>query len=87
MTPAGIDVAGRFVNWLPSYIDKYAQPEDALRLLGGFRTAMKVCIHPLAGSAGAVLGGWATDSFFGGRRAPVISLFLGTLGLSSSLRA
>jgi sugar phosphate permease len=74
-----------FVNWLPSHIDKYAQPEDTLRFLGSFRSAMKVCIHPLAGSAGAVLGGWATDRFFGGRRAPVISLLLGILGLFSIL--
>jgi sugar phosphate permease len=44
---------------------------------------MKRCIHPLAGSAGAVLAGWATDRFFGGRRAPVIAILLAVLGVCS----
>ena len=44
---------------------------------------MKRCIHPLAGSAGAILAGWATDRFFGGRRAPVIVVLLAALGFFS----
>ena len=41
---------------------------------------MKVCILPLAGSPGAILAGWATDRFFGGRRAPVIVVLLVAAG-------
>jgi sugar phosphate permease len=44
---------------------------------------MKLCIHPLAGSIGAVVAGWATDRFFGGRRAPVIAILLLCLGAFS----
>lgn len=36
---------------------------------------------PLGGVAGALLTGWATDRFFGGRRAPVICALLVALGL------
>lgn len=71
-----------FVNWLPSYLDKYAG-EDLPSLMGTFKKAMKLCIHPLAGSAGALLAGWATDRFFGGRRAPVIVILLAVLGIAS----
>ena len=49
-------------------------------LLGSFGEVMKRCIHPLAGSAGAILAGWATDRFFGGRRAPVIAIAAGAAG-------
>ena len=65
-----------FVNWLPSFI--------AERGSGSWmKDMMKLCIHPLAGSAGAVFAGWATDRFFKGRRAPVIAILLLILGLSS----
>jgi sugar phosphate permease len=46
---------------------------------------MKLCIHPLAGSAGAIAAGWATDRFFRGSRAPVIAILLAVLGISSVL--
>ena len=71
-----------FVNWLPDYMDKYGGT-DVSSLMGSFKKAMKLCIHPLAGSAGAQLAGWATDRFFGGRRAPVIAMLLVVLGVSS----
>jgi sugar phosphate permease len=48
-----------------------------------FKDVMKLCIHPLAGSVGAIAAGWATDRFFHGRRAPVIAILLATLGLFS----
>ena len=55
-----------FVNWLPSFMESRASTGS------WFKEVMKLCIHPLAGSVGAIVAGWATDNFFGGRRAPVI---------------
>lgn len=43
--------------------------------------AFKYAVLPFGGIAGAYLGGWATDRFFGGRRAPVIFGLLLALGL------
>jgi sugar phosphate permease len=43
--------------------------------------AMKYAILPVGGIAGALLAGWATDRFFGGRRAPVICGLLVLLGV------
>ena len=43
--------------------------------------AFKYAVLPFGGIAGAYLSGWATDRFFKGRRAPVISLLLIALGL------
>ena len=73
-----------FVNWLPAFLDAQGIG-DASPLLEDFKKAMKLCIHPLAGSAGAILAGWATDRFFGGRRAPVIVVLLFLLGIFSIL--
>lgn len=73
-----------FVNWLPDYI-KTQEIEHASTLVGNFKTIMKVCILPLGGVPGALLAGWATDRFFGGRRAPVIAVLLMLLGLLSIL--
>lgn len=44
-------------------------------------SSIKMGILPLGGIAGALWSGWATDRFFGGRRAPVICLLLGLLGV------
>jgi len=73
-----------FVNWLPAFLDAQGVG-DAAPLLANFKKAMKLCIHPLAGSAGAILAGWATDRFFGGRRGPVIVVLLVLLGVFSIL--
>jgi sugar phosphate permease len=43
--------------------------------------AFKYAVLPFGGMAGAFLAGWATDRFFGGRRAPVICGLLLALGL------
>ncbi len=43
--------------------------------------ALKYAVLPLGGIAGALVGGWATDRFFSGRRAPVICGFLVLLGV------
>jgi sugar phosphate permease len=70
-----------FINWLPAYLDNQ---ELSIGVSGfGFKTVMKRCIHPLAGGAGAIVAGWATDRFFKGRRAPVIAVMLLLLGISS----
>jgi len=70
-----------FVNWLPAFLDEC---EVSMGVAGfGVKTVMKRCIHPLAGGAGAIIAGWATDRFFRGRRAPVIAILLVVLGASS----
>ena len=46
--------------------------------------AKYMCL-PLGGVAGALVTGWATDRFFGGRRAPVICALLVALGLLTIL--
>jgi len=73
-----------FVNWLPAFLDAQGIG-DAAPLLANFKKAMTLCIHPLAGSAGAILAGWASDRFFGGRRAPVMVALLVLLGVFSIL--
>jgi len=73
-----------FVNWLPSYVDKFAS-QGRLGVLADFKKVMSICVHPLAGSLGVVVCGWATDRFFGGRRAPVIAIALLFLGIFSVL--
>ncbi|MBW7995123.1 MAG: MFS transporter [Candidatus Glassbacteria bacterium] len=71
-----------FVNWMPAYLDAHADGE-AGTLMANFKKIMKLCIHPLAGAVGAFTAGWATDRFFGGRRAPVIVVLLTLLGVFS----
>jgi len=71
-----------FVNWLPAFLDDSGGTE-AWTFMSNFKEVMKRIIHPLAGSAGAIAAGWATDRFFGGRRAPVIALLLVFLGVFS----
>jgi MFS transporter, OPA family, glycerol-3-phosphate transporter len=73
-----------FVNWMPAFLDAQGVG-DVAPLLANFKKAMTLCIHPLAGSAGAILAGWASDRFFGGRRAPVIVVLLALLGAFSVL--
>ena len=43
-------------------------------------TAIKYAVLPAGGVVGALFGGWATDRYFGGRRAPVICGLLLLLG-------
>ena len=74
-----------FVNWLPAYIME-AQGAAGTDVSAGFlKNAMKLGIHPVAGSVGVIVCGWATDRFFQGRRAPVIALALLALGVFSIL--
>lgn len=71
-----------FMNWMPDYLAKSATPESSLRI-AELKTMMKLCIHPLSGALGVVCAGWATDRFFGGRRAPVVAILLTLLGVAS----
>ena len=73
-----------FVNWLPSYLSD-TSGRTGSTFMAHFKDVMKLCIHPLSGSAGAIIAGWATDRFFHGRRAPVIAVLLAILGLFSML--
>jgi sugar phosphate permease len=79
-----------FVHWLPGYLGRPPGVEYGLEvaehgkeLMETFQTIVKVCILPLGGVPGMLLAGWATDKFFGGRRAPVIVLLLILLGITS----
>ena len=45
------------------------------------KAALDYAILPVGGVAGSLAAGWATDRFFGGRRAPVICGLLVVLGL------
>ena len=79
-----------FVHWLPGYLGRPPGVEYGLEvaeqgkeLMTTFKTIVKVCILPLGGVPGMLLAGWATDKFFGGRRAPVIAVLLIVLGITS----
>lgn len=45
------------------------------------KTALKIAVLPIGAVAGAYLSGWASDRFFGNRRAPVICILLLLLGV------
>jgi len=62
-----------FVDWGLTHLKE-------TRGTGVGKAALQYAILPLGGIAGAYLGGWASDRFFGSRRAPVICLLLAALG-------
>ena len=45
------------------------------------KSALKISVLPIGAVAGVFLSGWATDRFFGSRRAPVICVLLVLLGV------
>ncbi len=45
------------------------------------KSALKISVLPIGAVAGVFLSGWATDRFFGSRRAPVICVLLVALGV------
>lgn len=47
--------------------------------------ALKYAVLPLGGIVGSCVSGWATDRFFGGRRAPITALLLVLLGILTIL--
>jgi len=72
-----------FVNWLPKYLKAVHGTGGATFMDKYFMEMISLGILPLAGALGAVVAGWATDRYFGGRRAPVIVVLLLLLGFFS----
>ncbi len=57
-----------FVNWAPSYLqERQVSLAGAGWMMAGFE---------LAGLVGALVAGWLTDRFFGGRRSPVCFAYM-----------
>jgi len=67
-----------FFYWAPVYL---IEAQGASITSAG----IKVAVLPLAGSAGAIVTGWATGKFFQNRRAPVIAICLFTLAIFAYL--
>jgi len=67
-----------FFYWAPMYL---IEAQGASITSAG----IKIAVLPLAGSAGAIVTGWATGRFFQNRRAPVIAICLFGLALFSWL--
>ncbi len=65
-----------FFYWAPVYL---IEAQGASITSAG----LKVAVLPLAGSAGAIVTGWATGRFFQNRRAPVIAICLFCLAIFS----
>ena len=63
-----------FQDWGLAHLNEVQQTHVGI-------TAAKYAILPAGGILGALCGGWATDRFFAGRRAPVICGFLVLLGV------
>ncbi|HEX9949533.1 MAG TPA: MFS transporter, partial [Thermodesulfobacteriota bacterium] len=67
-----------FFYWAPTFL---IEVQGAKITSAG----LTVAVLPLAGSAGAIITGWATGRFFGNRRAPVIAICLFVLAFFSYL--
>ena len=67
-----------FFYWAPTFL---IEAQGAQISSAG----LKIAVLPLAGSAGAIICGWATEKFFQNRRAPVICICLFTLAIFSYL--
>jgi sugar phosphate permease len=67
-----------FFYWAPVYL---IEAQGASISSAG----LKVAVLPLAGSAGAIVTGWATGRFFDNRRAPIICMCLFMLAIFSYL--
>ncbi|HBD07651.1 MAG TPA: hypothetical protein DCZ69_05275 [Syntrophobacteraceae bacterium] len=67
-----------FFYWAPTFLIEAQGAEIS-------SAGLKVAILPLAGSAGAIISGWATGKFFNNRRAPVICICLFGLAIFSYL--
>ncbi|MBN2552585.1 MAG: MFS transporter [Spirochaetales bacterium] len=67
-----------FFYWAPTYL---IEAQGATITSAGWTVA----VLPLAGSAGAIITGWATGKFFNNRRAPVIAICLFVLAFFSYL--
>ena len=73
-----------FLDWGVSHLVAIEQEKlatmEAADTAAVLKSAVKYAVLPLGGVAGSFLAGWATDRFFGSRRAPVIVILLVCLG-------
>lgn len=67
-----------FFYWAPTFLIEAQGAEIT-------SAGLTVAVLPLAGSAGAIISGWATGKFFNDRRAPVICICLFGLAIFSYL--
>ncbi|HSO35457.1 MAG TPA: MFS transporter, partial [Labilithrix sp.] len=75
----GLDVVRYgFLDWAPGHL-------QAAHGSGISAAALKTSVLPLAGAAGALVSGWATDRYFQSRRAPVIAVLLVAIGVLTLL--
>jgi OPA family glycerol-3-phosphate transporter-like MFS transporter len=71
----GLDIVRYgFLDWAPGHLKK-------LHGSGVLLAGLKVAVFPLAGGLGALASGWVTDRWFQSRRAPVIAITLGLVGV------
>lgn len=63
-----------FLDWGLSHVKE-------MQATGVGAAALKYAILPIGGVVGALLSGWASDRFVGGRRAPIVCGLLVTLGV------
>ena len=71
----GLDIVRYgFLDWAPGHLTKL---HGSSPMLG----ALKVAVFPLMGGLGALASGWATDRWFQSRRAPVIAVTMGMVGV------
>lgn len=71
----GLDIVRYgFLDWAPGHLKK-------LHGSGVLLAALKVAVFPLAGAVGALASGWISDRWFQSRRAPMIAIALGAVGV------
>ena len=71
----GLDIVRYgFLDWAPGHLRK-------IHGSGVLLAGLKVAVFPLAGGLGALASGWATDRWFQSRRAPVIAVTMGMVGV------
>ena len=73
-----------FLDWGVTHLVTIEQERlaatDSLATVSVLKSAVKYAVLPVGGIAGSFLAGWATDRFFGSRRAPMIVILLVCLG-------
>jgi sugar phosphate permease len=75
----GLDIVRYgFLDWAPGHLKKL---HGSSVMLAG----LKVAVFPLAGGVGALASGWVTDRLFQSRRAPVIAIAMGLVGVLTFL--
>lgn len=71
----GLDIVRYgFLDWAPGHLSK-------IHGSGSLLSAIKIAVLPLSGAVGALVSGWISDRYFESRRAPVIAITLGLVGI------